>query len=145
MHLVAGHHIEMDHGGGVVAGVFTPTGWISHDGGTQGIVRIRVGTAHTFIHHRLDVDVGVPLHLHADFDEHCYDTGILTDGPMSLRTHARIDQDLCQRIPRRWRLFLQVSLMHRLDKVERVVIRDVLQCICNAIDKVVLFYNRHGD
>ena len=91
-----------------------------------------------------DRHVGLPLHLHADAQEHGDDAGVLADRPMPQRAHARIDQDLRDGIARR-RVFLAlVGLVHGANEIERMVIGNVLQGVGDAVDQVVLFNDGHG-
>src|SRR5690606_31349605 len=68
----------------------------------------------------------------------------MADGAMAFGTHAGVDQDLrhggfgC-------RGFLTlVGFMNRLDEVQRVVVGNVLQAVCNTLNEIVLANDGHG-
>ena len=46
-----------------------------------------VGAAHAFIDHIGDTHITLPLYIHANFDEHINNTGILTQRPTPHGTH----------------------------------------------------------
>ncbi len=140
---VAGHHARVDHRRGVVAGVdATGDGRVDH-GGAQHVVRVRVGAAHALVDHVLETHVRVPANVHADVDEGHDDAGVLADGSAALGAHARVGEDLRHGILGRRRLLARIGLAERLHVVHRVVIRDELQRVADAVDDVALPDGRH--
>jgi hypothetical protein len=99
---------------------------------------MQIRTAYTVVDDLLQRALGVEAHVHPHLHEHGDDAGVLADRSMTFRAHPRIDEDLRDCILRCWRFFVQVRLMHRLDEVERVVIRDELQRVRDARDQIVL-------
>lgn len=98
-----------------------------------------VGAAHAFLHHLIHAHRGViPTHVHADLQEHGYDAGVLADRAMTFGAHARIDQDLRDRILGGRRLLAIVGGRETTGVVDRVVVRDVLQRVGDALDHVLL-------
>ena len=142
-HLVAGDHVDMNHGRGVVFGVFATAGRIGQHGGAQRVVRIGVGTTGPFVHHLLHRHVAVPLDLHANLDETGHDAGVLAERTMTFGGHAGVDQDLGQRIFGGRVGLTVIRRFGSLNKIQRVVIGDVLEGICDRIDEILFFYNAH--
>jgi len=62
---------------------------------------------------------------------------------MTLGTQARIAEDLRDRVFGRRRLFEFVGAPQRLDVIHRVVVRDVLQGVGDAVDEVLLLDDGH--
>ena len=73
-----------------------------------------------------------------DLHERDDDAGVLADRAMAFRAHARIGEDLRDRVLRRRRLLGVVGRAERLDVVERVVVGDELQRVGDALDEVLL-------
>ena len=142
---VAGHEVEVDDRRRVVARVLARAGRVGDDRRAQRVVRIEIGAAHAFVDH-----VGrrhrraFPAHVHADLHERDDDAGVLADRPMAFGAHARIGEDLRDRVLRRRRLLGRVGVAERLDVVERMVVGDVLQRVGDALDEVLLLDRRHG-
>src|SRR5262249_21377193 len=63
---------------------------------------------------------------------------------MSFGAHPRIHQDLFDRILCRRALFRLVGFTHRFYEIRRVIVRDVLQGVCDAVDDVGLLDRGHG-
>ena len=104
-----------------------------------------VGAAHALVDHLSHAHRGaIPAHVHADLQEHRNDAGILTDRAMTLRAHARVDEDLRHGILRRTGLLPFVGLGQGADEVGRVVVGDVLEGVGDALDQVVLLDRGHG-
>ena len=82
-------------------------------------------------------------HDHAHAQERDRDARVLADRPMALGRHPRVHQDLRHRILRRWRGFALPGFVPRPDVVGRVVIRDVLQGVGDALDEVILLDRFH--
>ena len=78
----------------------------------------------------------VPADAHAGLDEHIDDAGVLADRASSLGAHARVRQDLRDRVLRRRRLFALVSAPEVLDVVGRVVVGNELQGVGDALHEV---------
>ncbi len=147
MHIqrVPGHQLVMNHCRRIVTGVLARTGRIGKDRSAQHVVGIEIGAAHAFVDHFIDRQrCAVPAHVHANPHEHRHDARVLADGAMALGTHARIDQDLRDRIARGRVLLTQPRLVHRLDEVHRMVIRDELQRVGHARDQIFLLDHSHG-
>ncbi len=144
IHGVARHHLHMDHGGGVVLGIAPRTGGIFEDGGAQYVIRVRVGAAHTFIDHIRYRQGGIPAHVHANFQEHGHNTGVLADGPVALGAHTGINQDLRHRILGGGVLLHLPGAVHGLYEVQRVIVGNELQGVGDAVDKIILTDNGHG-
>src|SRR5690606_33644515 len=143
VHSVARHDVVVNHGRGIVFGVGTLAVRVGQHRGTQHVVRVIVGAAHTLVDHVGQAHVAFKGHLHADLAEHGDDTGVLADRAVPGGGHARVHQNLRHGILGR-RVFLTlVGFVHGADKVHGVVIRDVLQGISDALDHVVLANHRH--
>ena len=141
---VARHDFHVDDGGGVVFGVLAFAGRVGQHGGAQYIVGVRVGTAHAFVHHFLHAHLRVPLHVHADFQKHGGNAGVLADGAVAFGAHAAVHQNLCHRIARGGVFFFGQRFGQGLDVVFGVVVADELEGIGNALDEVFLFDDGHG-
>ena len=129
----------------VVLGVPARTLGVGDDRRAQGIVGIEVCATHAFIDH-----VGhrhgrvFPAHVHTHLDECDDDARVLADRTMALGAHARIGEDLGDRVlGRRGRLGLVCS-RQRVDVVHRVIVGDVLQRVGNAADEIFLLDRSHG-
>ena len=134
----AGHDFHVDDGRRVVFRVLTIEVRIVHDGGTQHVVGMVVRAAHTFVDHVRETHGGVPANVHAHLHEYGHDAGVLTDRAMTFGAHARVHQDLLDRIFGR-RAFLElVGPRHRGDEVRRVVVRNVLERVGDALNHIVL-------
>src|SRR5262249_8996327 len=70
--------------------------------------------------------------------KHHDDASVLTNRPMPFGAHARIGQDLRDGVLGSRRLFALVSLAERADVVHRMVVRDELERLGDAVDEVVL-------
>ncbi len=130
---------------GIVFGVLASTGRVGEDRGAQDVFRQVVGATHTFVDHVVDAHGrAVPAHVHAHADEHGDDAGILADRTMASGAHARVDQNLGNRVAGSRRFFTQVGLVHGLDEIDGVVVRDELQGIGDALNQVVLLDHGHA-
>ncbi len=144
LHGVTWHHLDVDHARRVVLGVDALACRIGQHRGAQLVVRVVVGAAHAFVGHVLHAHGGVvPAHVHADFQEHGDDAGVLADRPVAFGAHARIDQDLGHRLLRGRRLFALIGSVEALDVIDRVVVRDVLQRVGDGLDEVFLLDRCH--
>jgi Fumarate hydratase (Fumerase) len=110
----------------------------------QPIVRMPVGPAHALVGELGEAQARVEAHVHPDLGEHVNDAGVLADRPAPLSAHSRVCEDLRDRILRRGRLFALPGATEMLDVVDRVVIRDVLQSVGDALDEFVLPDRGHG-
>ncbi|MNQ48111.1 hypothetical protein D3C85_619780 [compost metagenome] len=134
----------MNHGRGVVLGVFPSTRRVGEDRGTQDVFRQVVGATHAFVDHVVQAHGGaIPTHVHAHADEHGHDAGVLADRAVAGGAHARVDQDLRHGVTGRWRFFAQVGFVHRLDEIHGVVVGNELQGVGNALNQVVLLDHGH--
>ena len=140
----AGDQIEMHDGRRIVVRVLALPGRVGDDRSAQNVVGVRVGAPHTFVDH-----VGqphgdaFPAHVHADLDEGDDDARILADRPMTFGAHARIGENLRDRVLRRRRLLGRVRSGERLDVVDGVIVGDVLQRVGDARDEIFLPDGRH--
>ena len=105
---------------------------------------MRVSPAHTLVDHLGHRQLSIPLHIHTNFKEHGNDTRVLTDRPVPLGTHTRIDKDLRHGIPRGRVLLPLVCLVHGLHKIQWMIVGNKLQGVCNAVNKIVLTNNCHS-
>ena len=130
----------MDHCRRVVARVAALEGrWID-DGCAQLVVGPVVGGTDALVDHLIQgqCDVIGPTQLHADFAEHRDDTGVLADRPVALGTHARIDQNLFDGVFGCGALLALIGSGHGRNEVGRVVVRDVLEGVGDALDHIGL-------
>src|SRR5918995_320888 len=104
-----------------------------------------VRAAHAFVDHLGEAHARFPAHVHADAGEHRDDARVLADRSMTLRAHARVHQDLPDRVLRGRARFALVGAGHGLDEIRRVVIRNVLKRVGDALDHVVLADRSHGE
>ena len=140
---VAGHDFVVDHTGGIIAGILARAVRVLENRGPQHVIGILISAPNPLVAHVADRQLRIPLHLHADAQEHGDDTGVLADWAMPQRAHARIDQDLRNRIARR-RVFLAlVGFVHGSNEVQRVIVGNVLQRVGDAFDQIVLLDNGH--
>ena len=142
--LVARHQLDVEHRRRVVLGVPAGEERIVHDRGAQPVVRVVVGAAHALVDHLGEAALRVPAHVHADLEEQVDDAGVLADRPVALGAHARVGQDLRDRVLRRRRLLALVRPPEVLDVVDRVVVGDELQRVGDALDEIVLADHGHG-
>ena len=99
---------------------------------------IEVGAAHALVDHVGDAHRRFPAHVHADAHEHDDDARVLADRAMALGAHARVGEDLRDRVLGRGRLLALVGARQRADVVGRVVVGDELQRVGDALDQVLL-------
>ena len=133
----------MYDGRGIVFGILTFASRIGQYRGAQFVVRIGVCTAYAFVNHFLYAHLGIPLYIHAHFQEYGRNTGILTNRTMAFCTHTAIDQNLRHRIFGRRVFFFLISLVQSLNVVFRMVVADELESIENTLDKVFLLDDGH--
>src|SRR5690606_33366453 len=107
--------------------------------GAQLVVRVVVGAAHALVDGILErAGETLPAHVHAHFQEHGDDAGVLADRAVAFGAHARIDQDLRDRVLGRRRFLALVGGGEVPDVVDRVVVADVLEGVGDRLDQVVL-------
>ena len=58
--------------------------------------------------------------------------------------HSGIDQYLRDRIFRSRIEFALVGLIHGVNKISGMIIRDKLECSCDAFNQILLFYDGHS-
>ncbi len=133
----------MDHRGRVVAGVLSRADGRIDDGCPQHVVRVGIGAPHALVDHVLQTLVGFPFNVHADAHVDHHDTGVLADGPAALGAHARVHQDLRHGVLRRRRLLALIGLAQRTDVIQRMVVRDVLQRVGDALNEIFFLYGGH--
>ena len=102
-----------------------------------------VGPPHPLINHVIQRAIRFPLHVHANFNKHGDDARILTNRTVPHGTHSRIDENLRHRIFGSGVLFHLPRFVHRLHKIERMVVGDELQRIGDAVDHVLLLNDCH--
>ena len=102
-----------------------------------------VREAHAFVDHVGQAAPGAPAHVHAHLQEHVDDAGVLADRALALGAHARVRQDLRDRVLRGRRLLALIGAPEVLDVIERVVIGNELQRVGDALDEVVLADHGH--
>ena len=145
VHLAPRHQLDVDHRRSVVAGALAREHGIGEDRSAQLVVGIVVGAPHAFVDHVREAQLRLPAHIHADLEEHVDDAGVLADRAVALGAHARIGEDLRDRIFRRERLLALISAAEGLDIILRVVVADVLQGIGDALNEIFLPDGRsHG-
>ena len=102
--------------------------WVGDDAGAQRVVGMVIGAADAFIDgvFKAAGKTRQP-HVHADFQKHVDDAGVLTDRPVAHRAHLAVGQNLRNRVFGGRALFAFVSAGQMGDVVSRVVVTDVLQ------------------
>ena len=141
---VARHDLDVHHRRRVVARVLARKSGVGHNRGAQHVVGLQVGAPHPFVHHVLHGHRGVPTHVHAHLEKHHHDAGVLADRAMPFGAHARVGEDLRDRIFGGRALFLLVGVAQRVDVVQRMEIRDVLERVRDGLNEVGLGDGRHG-
>ena len=63
---------------------------------------------------------------------------------MTLRAHARVREDLRNGVASGGRLLVPIRFAKGLDVIERMVVRDELECVGDAVDDVLLSNHGHG-
>lgn len=140
---LAGNDSRMDNRRGVVPGVLPLAGRVLENRRAQFVVGVVVGATHALVNHVLKTQLGIPLHRHADLNKNGNDAGILTYRSMAHRTHPRINQNLGHGIFGGWVLLHLPGAVHRLHKIEGMIVGDKLQCVGDAINKILLSDHRH--
>src|SRR6185312_12183602 len=143
---VAGHDLGEDHGGRVVLGVFALELRVAHHARAQGVVGVLVPAAHALIDGIVEA-AGEALqpHVHADLEEHVDDAGVLANRAVAFGAHARVGQDLRDRVFGCGALLALIGARQVGDVVAGVVIADVLEGAGNGFNQVVLLdAGNHG-
>ena len=141
---ITGHDLVVHDGRRVVTRVLARERRVGHDRRAQHVVGLQVGASHAFVHHLLDRHRGVPTHVHADLEKHHHDPGILADRAMPFGAHARVGEDLRDRVFGGRALLLLVGVAQRMDVVQRMKVRDVLERVGDGLDEVRLGDGRHS-
>ena len=124
----------------ITAGVLSPVFLRPNSGGSTIDARSRlsgwlVAAAHALVDGVFQrAGEALPSHVHADFQKHIDDAGVLADRPLAFGAHARVGQNLSDRVFRRCALFAFVRAREMTDVIGRVVVADVLQRTRNAFD-----------
>ena len=142
--VVAGDDLAVDHSRRVVAGVLPREGGVGDDRGAENVLREKVGASHAFVDHLLHREGGVPPDVHPDLEEDHDDAGVLADGAVTLGTHARVGEDLRDRVLGGGALLLLVCVTQCTDVVEWVEVRDVLEGVGDGLDQVRLLDRGHA-
>ena len=140
---ITGDQPGVNHGGGVVLGVLSAPCRVLKNRRSQRVIRMGIGPPHPLIDHVIQGAFRFPLHVHANFNKDRDDAGILTNRPVPHGTHARIDENLRHRVFGGGVLFHLPGFVHRLHKIERMVVRDELQRIGDAVDHILLLNDCH--
>ena len=142
-HRIAGHDLGVDHGRGVVLGVGSGSIGVSQYRTAQHIIRMGIPPAYAFVNHVFEGHVRIPLHVHTNRDQHVDDAGVLANRSLANGAHARIYQHLSERSFCGGRLFFLPRSAHGAYKIRRVVIRNELQCVGDALNQIILLDNGH--
>jgi len=134
----------MNNRGRIVAGIFACAIRIIQYGRAEYIIRVSVSLAHSLIDHVGETHIGIPAHVHTHFHKDGHNTCVLTDRPVAHGAHARVDQYLCHGIFGRFRLLAIVGFFYCFDKIGRVIVRNILQSICNTLNNILLTNSSHG-
>ena len=141
---VAGHDLAEDDGGRVVFGVLALKLRVSHYGGAQGVVGVVVGLAHALVDGVVQAaGKAFPAHVHAHFQKHVDDAGVLANGAVAGGAHFAVGQNLRNGVFGGRALLALVGPRQVGNVVRGVVVADVLQGGGNGLDQVGLA-NRGG-
>jgi hypothetical protein len=136
---VARHQSVMDDCGGVIGCVVALASGITDHGFAERIVRFGISFAHTSIDHLIDAQARpVPEEFHPDRQKYCDDTGILAHRPVAFCGHPRVYKDLLDRVFGCRRLLRLVCARETSDKINGMVVGDILQSVGHALDEIVL-------
>ena len=141
--LVARHQLDVRHARGVVLRVDALAVRVGEHRAAQLVLGVRVRAPHAFVDHFLERQLRLPAHVHAHPDERDADPGVLAHRPMALGAHARVDEDLRDRVLRRGRGLALVRLVEVLQVVGRVVVRDELERVGDGLDEIFLLDDGH--
>ena len=87
-----------------------------------------IAAAHPFVDGIFErAGEAIPAHVHTDLQKHIDDAGVLANRPLAFRAHARVRQNLGDRVFRCCALFAFVRTRKMTDVIGRVVVADVLQ------------------
>ena len=143
-HFVARHDFGDDHRRRVVLGVLALELWVVNDAGTQRVVRVVVALTHALVDGVVQAAVkAFETHIHADFQEHIDDAGVLANRAVTGRAHLAVGQDLRDGVLGGRALLGFVGARQVGDEVARVVVRDVLQGGGNRLNQVVALDDGH--
>ena len=140
---IAGDHLNREHARRIVACIATRERRIGKDRRAQLVVRMIVGAANAFIDDFLQGAFAVEAAAHAPFDEDVDDTGVLADRPVPFGAHAAVRQDLRDCILCRGAFLGLVGIAQGADVIHRVVVRNILEGVGDALDKVVFADDSH--
>ena len=93
-----------------------------------------VGAAYALVDHVGEADLRFEPYIHADLEKDIHDAGVLAERAMAFGAHARIGEDLRNRILGGQGLLALIGATEGLDVVLRVVVADVLQGVGDALD-----------
>ena len=134
---VARHDGHVDDRRRVVLGVLALEVRVGHDACAQLVLGVEIAASNTFVDSVFDSGgKALEAHVHADFQEHVNDAGVLTDRAATFGAHLRVRENLRDRVLRRGAALAFVSAREVRDVVGRVVVADVLQGGSDAVDEV---------
>ena len=136
---VAGHQFRENHRWCVVFGVFAVELRVGHHRRPKRVVGVVVTAAHAFVDGVIHAaGETFPAHVHANFQKHIDDAGVLANRPVACGAHFAIGQNLRHGIFGRRAFFSLVGPRQVGNVVRRMVITDVLQGSGNRLDQVGL-------
>ena len=81
----------MNNGWSVVTSVSSCAVWIRQNRCPQYIIGKTIGLTHALINHIRQTHLCIPLNLHPHLYKYSNNASVLTNGPMTHRTHARVN------------------------------------------------------
>ena len=115
----------MNDGRRVVPGVDPAGERVRHDRRPQRIVRIEIGLPHTVVDEVGEASGEFDAGCHADLREHHHQPGVLADRPSSECSHAGVEQDLPDCVPRRRALLPFIGARQGSNIVRRMIVPEM--------------------
>ena len=143
LYFVSSDDLGVYHGGGIVLGIRPSTVGVGQHRTAQDIVWVGITAPHTLVNHVFKGHVRVPLHVHANTNQHVNNAGILTDWPLTNGAHTRVHQHLSERGLSRWRFLAFPRSAHGANKIRWVIVRNKLQRVGDALNQIILLDNGH--